>query len=67
MGRPASGAAWRKGSRSNGTSNCVEVVRLRSGIGVRDSKSPEGPVLILTAAEWTTFVNVVKAAEQNLG
>ena len=43
------GATWRKSSFSNGTGgNCVEVADLRSGQAVRDSKHPEGPILVFT-------------------
>lgn len=67
MDRPVlSRASWRKSSRSNGVSNCVEVAGLGTGIGIRDSKSPTGPVLTFTAAEWLTFVNVVNAGEHDL-
>lgn len=34
---------WRKSSRSNGSSSCVELNRTLDA--VRDSKNPEGPVL----------------------
>ncbi|WP_344948566.1 DUF397 domain-containing protein [Actinomadura miaoliensis] len=44
---------WRKSSRS-GTSggDCVEVANLGRNIGVRDSKDPSGPKLMLTADAW---------------
>jgi hypothetical protein len=51
-------AIWRKSSYS-GTNggNCVEVARNLPGIvTVRDSKNPEGPVLVFTPSEWAAFV-----------
>jgi hypothetical protein len=30
---------------------------------VRDSKNPDGPVLVYTAAEWDAFVQGVKAGQ----
>jgi hypothetical protein len=51
-------AAWRKSSHSSsGGQNCVEVARNLPGIvGVRDSKSPEGPALTFTPDEWRAFL-----------
>ncbi len=48
---------WRKSSYSNTGANCVEVARTRSGkVAVRDSKNPDGGLLILGLDEWKTFV-----------
>lgn len=66
-GPALSRASWRKSSRSKAMSNCVEATGLRSGIGIRDSKSPAGPVLTVTAAEWAAFVNAVKNGEHSIG
>ncbi|MEW2353601.1 DUF397 domain-containing protein [Spirillospora sp. NPDC029432] len=46
-----SDATWRKASRSgeNG-GNCVELAGACGVVGVRDSKDPEGPVLLVTPA-----------------
>ncbi|MFD0899080.1 DUF397 domain-containing protein [Actinomadura sediminis] len=46
-----SNATWRKASRSgeNG-GNCVELAALPGSVAVRDSKDPDGPVLLLRPA-----------------
>jgi Domain of unknown function (DUF397) len=52
---------WIKSTRSFSNSNCVEIARLPGGhIGVRDSKSPHGPVLRFTTAQWDTFTAGVR-------
>ncbi|MFG2828838.1 DUF397 domain-containing protein [Streptomyces sp. NPDC048434] len=55
-------ANWRKSSHSNGDGgNCVEVADDVPGlVPVRDSKAPEGPVLVLAAGAWSRFVTAVK-------
>ncbi|GGJ80863.1 hypothetical protein GCM10011583_10470 [Streptomyces camponoticapitis] len=52
-------ALWRKSSYSNGDGGqCVEVADGYPGvIPVRDSKTPTGPVLLLTPAAWADFLN----------
>ncbi|MFB7953137.1 DUF397 domain-containing protein [Streptomyces sp. NPDC056045] len=52
------GAQWRKSSHS-GTNggDCVEVVDgLPHAVPVRDSKNPDGPILIVGAGAWRSFV-----------
>ncbi len=52
-----SGAGWRKSSRSDQDTQCVEVATNLSGVvGVRDSKDPAGPVLTFDPYAWRVFV-----------
>jgi hypothetical protein len=63
-GRPGSGSHWVKSSLSFSNSNCVEVANLPDGgIGVRDSKDSEGPVLRFTPGEWDAFLGGVRNGE----
>ncbi|MER5795028.1 DUF397 domain-containing protein [Streptomyces sp. NPDC001980] len=57
-----SDALWLKSSYSNGGGgDCVEVAHGVPGlVPVRDSKAPEGPVLVLPATAWTPFVASLK-------
>ncbi|MFG1878510.1 DUF397 domain-containing protein [Sphaerisporangium sp. NPDC049003] len=59
-----SDARWRKSSRSgsNGAA-CVEVATNLPGVvGVRDSKDPGGPVLVVADGEWRVFLGRLKQA-----
>ncbi|MFI8308220.1 DUF397 domain-containing protein [Streptomyces sp. NPDC085927] len=52
---------WRKSSYSNPDGGaCLEVSdEFTSVVPVRDSKTPDGPVLVLAAENWTSFVTAV--------
>jgi hypothetical protein len=55
---------WRKSSYSGQAGNCVEVADAASGIvAMRDSKDPNGPVLVLAAGAWRMMACRVKAGE----
>ncbi|NEC86850.1 DUF397 domain-containing protein [Streptomyces sp. SID12501] len=58
-----SSARWRRSSYSNANGGaCVEITEDLPGVvPVRDSKNPQGPVLVVPAAIWDTFVNSLKA------
>lgn len=55
---------WRKSTHSSGVNDedCVELGRLSSelGIGVRDSKDPDGGHLTLSVAEFANLIEQVK-------
>lgn len=61
---PVPQGAWRKSRHSNPRGACVEVAELRGGgIAVRNSRDPEGPVLIYTRDEVAAFVLGAKDGE----
>lgn len=59
-------ARWRKSSYSgeNG-GNCIEITDGFPGVvPVRDSKNPQGPVLVIPAHAWASFVRSVQADDR---
>lgn len=56
------GATWRKSTRSSGGgANCVEVAEGTRVVGVRDSKDRDGGTLVVGAAAFAAFTELVKA------
>ncbi|MEU4735885.1 MULTISPECIES: DUF397 domain-containing protein [Streptomyces] len=55
-------AAWRKSSHSNGSGgNCLEVADHFPGfVPVRDSKVPDGGVVVVSARAWAPFIESLK-------
>ncbi|MEE1940969.1 DUF397 domain-containing protein [Streptomyces sp. TRM 70361] len=55
-------ADWRKSSYSNSDGGeCVEVCDdFAVVVPVRDSRTPQGPVLVFPAEGWSSFVSAVK-------
>lgn len=63
------GAVWHKSTRSGGNGgDCVEVAGNLPGIvALRDTKDPAGTTLIFTHAEWSAFLDGVRAGEFDVG
>ncbi|MGW1550378.1 DUF397 domain-containing protein [Streptomyces sp. NPDC002346] len=57
-----SAAIWHKSSYSGGSGgDCLEVADGHPGVvPVRDSKVPDGPVLVFRTAAWSSFVADLK-------
>jgi hypothetical protein len=51
---------WRKSSRSQNTTDCVEVALSASQARIRDTKDRPGGRLELSAVEWSAFTAEVK-------
>lgn len=58
-------ADWRKSSLSDGN-GCLEMAVVNGRIAVRDSKDPEGPVLMFSPPEWTAFIKGAHNGEFDL-
>jgi hypothetical protein len=64
---PGETLRWQKSMRSNSGGNCVEIAILRGGdqIAIRNSRDPDGPVLIYTPAEIDAFIRGVQDGDFN--
>ena len=65
IGASTMGAAWTKSSYSGPTGgNCAEVAFLADGqVAMRNSRHPDGPVLVFTGAEWDAFLSGARDGE----
>lgn len=59
-------AVWRRSGDADSTEASVEVAMLETGVALRDSRKPEGPILFFTPAEWDAFVGGAKDGEFDL-
>jgi hypothetical protein len=50
------GTAWRKSSHSGAVGNCVELTWFGGQGGVRNSRDPHGPVLVVPSGVLVSFV-----------
>ncbi|HEX6472261.1 MAG TPA: DUF397 domain-containing protein [Streptosporangiaceae bacterium] len=53
---------WRKSSHSHSEGECVEVAVFSSGVvGVRDSKDPDGPPLMVSRRAFAALLDRAKS------
>ena len=56
---------WFKSSYSDaGGGNCLEVAPCPPTIHIRDSKNPDGPVLMVSGESWAAFVGRYARAQR---
>jgi Domain of unknown function (DUF397) len=55
-------ATWRRSSAC-GDAGCLEVASRDGLVALRDSNHPDAAPLVLTEAEWATFIIGAKAGE----
>jgi hypothetical protein len=54
---------WRTSSYSSNGTDCVEVNPTASGISIRDSKDPAGPVITFTTEQWLLWLDELISGE----
>jgi Domain of unknown function (DUF397) len=55
--------AWLKAQASTHNGQCVEIASTRGKIAIRDSKDPDGPILVYTNAEFKAFLDGARNGE----
>lgn len=57
--------AWLKAEYSTANGQCVEIASTidKSKIAIRDSKDPDGPVLVYTSIEFSAFLDGARKGE----
>ena len=53
---------WRKSTYS-GINGCIEIAFVNHRVAIRDSKDPEGQVLLITIVEWRAFLDGARDGE----
>jgi hypothetical protein len=57
------GLAWLKAQSSSHNGQCVEIASTAGKIAIRDSKDPDGPILVYTPAEFRAFLDGARHGE----
>jgi hypothetical protein len=57
---------WRKSSHSSSNGQCVEIAHAGPDIAIRDSKNPDGPVLLIAPGQWHALLTAITAGDLSL-
>lgn len=57
------GTSWIKARRSTGSGDCVEMRRADSAVQVRDSKDPDGAVLVVAPTQFGAWLSAARRGE----
>ena len=57
------GLAWLKAESSSHNGQCVEIASTAGKVAIRDSKDPDGPILVYTPAEFRAFLDGARNGE----
>jgi hypothetical protein len=55
--------SWLKAQSSTANGQCVELASAAAGIAIRDSKDPDGPILVYTHSEFQAFLDGARNGE----
>lgn len=55
--------SWLKARSSTANGHCLEVAAAVGNIAIRDSKDPDGPILIYTPSEFRAFLDGARNGE----
>ena len=57
------GLDWLKARSSTANGQCVEIASAAGNIAIRDSKDPDGPILMYTCGEFRAFLDGARNGE----
>ncbi|HUB38112.1 MAG TPA: DUF397 domain-containing protein [Streptosporangiaceae bacterium] len=57
------GLAWLKAQSSAGNGQCIEIASAAGKIAIRDSKDPDGAILVYTPGEFRAFLDGARNGE----
>jgi hypothetical protein len=61
--QPEPSVVWHRSRYCGEAGSCVEVAKVGDAVAMRDSKNPDGPILLFDQVQWTAFLATVCTEE----